>query len=48
MVANTVLENSETQIYNDEQIKWLAAFFADKSYQFHEGSRLGFPEVYPK
>ncbi len=33
MVANAVLENSETQNYNDEQIKWLAAFFAEKSYQ---------------
>lgn len=35
MVENAVLENSETQNlnYNDEQIKRLAAFFAEKSYQ---------------
>ncbi len=32
MVANAVLENSENQNYNDEQIKRLAAFFADKVY----------------
>lgn len=28
MVLNVVLENSENQNYNDEQIKRLAAFFA--------------------
>ncbi len=32
MVANAVLENFENQNYNDEQIKRLAAFFADKVY----------------
>ena len=40
MVLNAVLENSETQNYNDEQIKYLAAFFADKSYQSLEGATL--------
>lgn len=40
MVLNAVLENSETQNYDDEQIKYLAAFFADKSYQSLEGATL--------
>lgn len=32
MVTNAEIENSEKQNYNEEQIKWLAAFFADRCY----------------
>ena len=32
MVTNAEIENSETQSSNVEQIKWLAAFFADRCY----------------
>lgn len=42
MVENAVLENSETQNYNDEQIKRLTAFFADKSYKSLIGETIDY------
>lgn len=44
MVENAVIKNVEAQIYDDEQIKRLTAFFSDKSYKALEGEIITYQQ----